>query len=200
MIWLVVIDDLIVVELKVTAIERGECAGEDRAAGTGLEPRVVLRVREELGQLREIDDAIGSLGVGVDSPARLAGDLAEIDLPAGLGVDVEGGVSRRADQRGQAREVEHAARAAGLDGGAVGLGELSQGRESQVAAAVDVKVRRGDRSDLAGGDRRLIVVELKIAAIESGECPGEDRAAVTGLEPRVILRVREELRAASRDR
>ena len=41
------------------------------------------------GSFEKIDDAIGSLGVGVDSPARLAGYLAEVDFSASLGVDVE---------------------------------------------------------------------------------------------------------------
>ena len=41
-IWPVMIDELIVVELKIAAIERGECPGQDRAASTGLEPRVII--------------------------------------------------------------------------------------------------------------------------------------------------------------
>ena len=185
-IWLVVIDDCIVVELKITAIERGECAGEDRAAVTSLEPRVIIGVRKELRQLREVDDAIGSLGVGVDSPARLAGDLTEVDLPASLGVDVE--VEYPVAPTSEVRLVRSSTLPAPLAWIVAPLGcrELSQGRESQVAAAIDVKVRRGDGRDLACGDRRTVVVELKVTAIESGECAGKDRATGTSLEPRII--------------
>ena len=179
--------------MNVAAIERGEVAGEDLAAVTGLETGIVIGVGVELGQLGEVDDAIGAVGVGIDLAARLGGDVAEVDLAAGLGVDGERRVSRRAVERGQAGEVEHAACTVGQDRGAVGLGELSKGRKRQIATAVGIEIRRGDRGDLAGGDRRLVVVELNVATIERGEVAGEDRAAVTGLEAGIILGVREEL-------
>ena len=75
--------------MNVAAIEGGEVAGEDLAAVAGLETGVICGVGVELGQLREVDDAIGAVGVGVDLAAGLGGDVAEVDLAAGLGVDGE---------------------------------------------------------------------------------------------------------------
>ena len=68
--------------MNVAAVEGGEVAGQDRAAVTGLEARVIFGVGDELGQLREVDDATRAVGVGVDSSGRLAGDVAEFDLSA----------------------------------------------------------------------------------------------------------------------
>ena len=80
--------------MNVTAIESGEVAGQDLAAVTGLEAGIILGVGQELGELREVDDAAGAVGVGIDFAGGLAGDVAEIDLSAGLGIDAERGVAR----------------------------------------------------------------------------------------------------------
>ncbi len=185
---------LIVVKLQITAVERGERTGEDRATAAGLELRVVLGIREELRQLGEVDNAVGALGVGVDSAARLARHIAEVNFAAGLGVDAQRGVTCCAGQRAQATEIKYRADPVGHDCGAIGLGELCQGRKRQVAAAVGVKVRRGDGRDVAGVHRRLIVVKMNVAAVQGGECPRKDRAAVARFQARVILSIRDELR------
>ncbi len=147
-------------EARRAAVD-GQSAAGQRLELTGVEGAGAVEGHAAIAQTCQLphEHAAAAGGLDEERAARIGGPAAQVDLSAPLGDDVRGAVVPcPSDQGGETGQVQHAVRAAGLEGGTRVARRTGIARDQRQVqrAGVDVQARVIDIRQ-AGETRRAAV-------------------------------------------